>query len=38
MSAYAETCASIANVYWNSRMFYLNRRCAVFRCAGTHLV
>ncbi len=24
MSAYAETCASIANVYWNSRMFYLN--------------
>lgn len=24
MSAYAETCASIANVYWNSRMFFLN--------------
>jgi len=24
MSAYAETCASIANVYWNSRMFYLH--------------
>jgi DUF1680 family protein len=24
MSAYAETCASIANVYWNSRMFLLH--------------
>jgi DUF1680 family protein len=24
MSAYAETCASIANVYWNSRMFLMN--------------
>jgi DUF1680 family protein len=24
MSAYAETCASIANVYWNSRMFMLH--------------
>lgn len=24
MSAYAETCASIANVYWNSRMFFLH--------------
>jgi uncharacterized protein len=23
MSAYAETCASIANVYWNSRMFLM---------------
>jgi DUF1680 family protein len=24
MSAYAETCAAIANVYWNSRMFLLH--------------
>lgn len=24
MSAYAETCASIANVYWNNRMFLLH--------------
>lgn len=24
MSAYAETCASIANVYWNSRMFLMH--------------
>ncbi|OLY94414.1 hypothetical protein SAMN05444008_10113 [Cnuella takakiae] len=24
MSAYAETCASIANVYWNNRMFQLH--------------
>lgn len=24
MSAYAETCASIANVYWNSRMFMMH--------------
>lgn len=24
MTAYAETCASIANVYWNSRMFLLH--------------
>ncbi|HOZ84320.1 MAG TPA: glycoside hydrolase family 127 protein [Niabella sp.] len=24
MSAYAETCAAIANVYWNNRMFLLN--------------
>ncbi len=24
MSAYAETCAAIANVYWNSRMFMLH--------------
>ncbi len=24
MSAYAETCAAIANVYWNSRMFQLH--------------
>lgn len=24
MSAYAETCASIANVYWNSRMFLMS--------------
>lgn len=24
MSAYAETCASIANVYWNNRMFMLH--------------
>ncbi len=24
MSAYAETCASIANVYWNNRMFLMN--------------
>lgn len=24
MSAYAETCAAIANVYWNSRMFFLH--------------
>lgn len=24
MSAYAETCASIANVYWNIRMFLLH--------------
>jgi DUF1680 family protein len=24
MSAYAETCASIASVYWNSRMFFLH--------------
>ncbi len=24
MSAYAETCASIANIYWNSRMFMLH--------------
>ena len=24
MSAYAETCAAIANVYWNNRMFLLH--------------
>lgn len=24
MSAYAETCAAIANVYWNMRMFALH--------------
>jgi len=24
MSAYAETCAAIANIYWNSRMFQLH--------------
>jgi DUF1680 family protein len=28
MSAYAETCASIANVYWNNRMFLLHGNAA----------
>ena len=35
-TAYAETCAAIANAMWNHRMFLLAWRRQVYRCAGTH--
>jgi len=38
MSAYAETCASIANVYWNSRMFLLHGGREIHRRTGKDLV
>ena len=35
LTAYNETCAAIANVYWNYRMFFTSWRCQIHRCART---
>ena len=38
LSAYCETCANIANCYWNQRMFLLHGECEIHRRLRTLLV
>ena len=36
MSAYCETCAAVANDYWNQRLFLLHGDAKYIRCPGAH--